>query len=284
MDRHKNQVLLFDRKGKFIHKIGKKGQGPGEYASLTDIAVDEEENRIYLGGHKLICYDFEGNYMKQVSIPGSLAYMLYTHKKLMLITTQIGEKPEEDGLHHDHANLYTLEKNMQITDSIHILSISFEKYLWLGSAFPYFMSVVGDDIYLYYPVFIPEPIIRNILYQVKGQQLLPNIQLAFNEDPFDSNGSKRRVLWNVYRSSRFIFSQHRARSEGETSYFCHDLQTGQGYNTVGGFTDDFYTREQIHLRPFGSNTDQFYFLYTNLSDDNIDFEPNPTLYIGTLKK
>ena len=35
-----SNVLVFDKQGKFVYKIDKRGQGPGEYISLNDIAID----------------------------------------------------------------------------------------------------------------------------------------------------------------------------------------------------------------------------------------------------
>lgn len=43
-----NPIVLFDRQGKFIGKIGNVGQGPGEYMMPYDAIIDEGNDRIYV--------------------------------------------------------------------------------------------------------------------------------------------------------------------------------------------------------------------------------------------
>lgn len=69
-------IFLFDRKGKFIRKINRRGNGPEEYIHITGINIDElhEEILVYSNAlRKILVYDLYGNfkrsfkYMKQES-------------------------------------------------------------------------------------------------------------------------------------------------------------------------------------------------------------------------
>ncbi|MDD4636946.1 MAG: 6-bladed beta-propeller, partial [Bacteroidales bacterium] len=54
---------LFDRKGKFVAKIGSYGQGPGEYLNTYYDQLDEKNNRIYIlpwNARHLLVYDLKG--------------------------------------------------------------------------------------------------------------------------------------------------------------------------------------------------------------------------------
>ena len=63
------------------------------------------------------------------------------------------------------------------------------------------------------------------------------------------------------------------------------MKTGKGYNMKNGFTDDFHQIEKrINIRPFASNTELFYYWHTHMNEGDLNNEPNPTLYIGRLKK
>lgn len=42
------QILLFNRQGKYLRTIGKKGQGPGEYTNFEAFDVDFEKEEVYL--------------------------------------------------------------------------------------------------------------------------------------------------------------------------------------------------------------------------------------------
>lgn len=66
--------------------------------------------------------------------------------------------------------------------------------------------------------------------------------------------------------------------------FCYDTKTGKGYNMQGGYTDDIKQIEKrVYIRPFNLDTERFYYLHTTMKPGDLE-EPNPTLYIGKLKK
>jgi len=70
-DAERAQMVLFDRKGKFIRAIGKKGKGPGEFIEPRQAAMDPNEEFIFIadgGASKLVKYSIEGEYMKEISI------------------------------------------------------------------------------------------------------------------------------------------------------------------------------------------------------------------------
>ena len=59
-------VVLFDKNGKFICKVGNIGQGPGEYSMAYDALIDEQRNKIYITemvSENIYVYDLEGNYI-----------------------------------------------------------------------------------------------------------------------------------------------------------------------------------------------------------------------------
>lgn len=67
-----NEVKQFDRSGKYLGKIGAKGNGPGEYyISPYDVAVDEAGGRIYLLAYnatKLLSYDLDGKFTGDIPL------------------------------------------------------------------------------------------------------------------------------------------------------------------------------------------------------------------------
>ena len=67
-----NDVKQFDSNGKYLGKIGSKGNGPGEYfIAPYDIAIDEEHGRIYIlayGADKLLSYDLDGKFTGNVPL------------------------------------------------------------------------------------------------------------------------------------------------------------------------------------------------------------------------
>lgn len=64
-----NGILIFDRKGKLVRKIGSFGRGPGEYISCVYIAVDDNKGTIYvLDRRNIKVYSKAGNFLRSFSL------------------------------------------------------------------------------------------------------------------------------------------------------------------------------------------------------------------------
>lgn len=63
-------LLQFTPDGKFIRKIGKAGEGPGEYAqSILGVTYDEDAQQIFISDFrkgKVLVYSFEGKYLYDI--------------------------------------------------------------------------------------------------------------------------------------------------------------------------------------------------------------------------
>ena len=74
-------IYIFDKSGKFIRKINKKGRGPGEYLSLNDVAVDVSNKRLIVHddmAQKISIFTYEGEFIEKISldfITTSIAYL-----------------------------------------------------------------------------------------------------------------------------------------------------------------------------------------------------------------
>lgn len=65
-----NAVFCFDKQGNFVRRIGKVGQGPGEYTRLCKMCLTSDQKQIVLyDWTRLHYYDLKGNHIKDVS-PG----------------------------------------------------------------------------------------------------------------------------------------------------------------------------------------------------------------------
>lgn len=65
-------IFIFDQKGKFHSKIEASGNGPGEYAQVTDICVDPLTGNIKVMDamqEKIITFDINGKFMRETSLP-----------------------------------------------------------------------------------------------------------------------------------------------------------------------------------------------------------------------
>jgi hypothetical protein len=71
LDRQTNTIWCFNQKGQYVSHIHKQGQGPGEYITISDFAVDKVNNLIAVldrSMRKILWYTFSGNFVKSMKI------------------------------------------------------------------------------------------------------------------------------------------------------------------------------------------------------------------------
>ena len=116
------------------------------------------------------------------------------------------------------------------------------------------------------------------------------MKLKFKRNGRDFDGDKNVQLYKIYRSLRYIFAIYLTALDEESRFlFCYDTKTGISYNSLK-YKDDLNNIEEMvmgrpprPIRPVSNNTELFYYFHTHMKSNDLE-EPNPTLYIGKLKK
>ncbi len=76
-------VFVFDREGRFLHRVGQMGQGPGEYQGVSGSAIDFEKKEIYLldnSSDKVLQYDIaSGKFINSIGISQDGFSSYYIH-------------------------------------------------------------------------------------------------------------------------------------------------------------------------------------------------------------
>ena len=286
-----NKILVFDKDGKFVRSIGSRGQGPGEYNFIMSMALDEKNERLFVvssGPGKILCYDFNGKILKEFSTNSILGYVIdinYVNDELFVIDNKIGGNDEAGNF--SSTILYRFSDDFHVIDSCTIQK-NFDKFIFSFFKADFILkkgkslSLYCSELYL--KKYAPrEIVLRDTLYRLEKNLLVPDLKLKFNNDGI-SGGNKFIDPTNIYRSSRYVFSIYDNYTKENRYCFCYDTKTGKGYNMQDGYTDDINNVDKpVKIRPFNLDTDMFYYLHTNMNPDDLE-EPNPTLYIGKLKK
>ena len=65
-----DRILIFNKEGRYINELYKKGKGPEEYSFIGDYdLVPGSEEIVIIGNKKLLFYTLEGKFIEAVSIP-----------------------------------------------------------------------------------------------------------------------------------------------------------------------------------------------------------------------
>ena len=71
-DSGNQRIQKFNKSGKFLQSIGKKGQGPGEFEHPSGIAFDKENN-IYVKDNRAVeIFDESGSFIRSISLGASI--------------------------------------------------------------------------------------------------------------------------------------------------------------------------------------------------------------------
>jgi hypothetical protein len=286
----RRSIMQFDGTGKFIRKIAAVGQGPGEFTTISDITADNENRKLFIKTNtgKIMCYDFENNFIRESPhehYEELTKCLNYINNELLYLSESV---ITSEGERKNQAVLYTINNDLLKTDNITVQTIRYNGS-W-NSFSTDFITTDGENTYVYYSDLTTNPFVLDTLYQIKDKQLEPHLNLSFkNNGMMSSNIEKEIYLFNIYRSSRYVFANYNNETKNpkdtydKFSSFCYDIKAGKGYNMQGGYLDDVHTGKNVKIRPFNDNSNKFYYLVTNM-DENTFEEPNPTLYIGTLKE
>ena len=279
------QTLVFNRRGKFIRSIGQRGQGPGEFIFLLyNIAIDEKNKNLFLNTtSKIICYDLNGKFLKEREM-NTIHDINFINNELLVFVANYRKNDSKGFI--TNSIIYKLNNDLQIIDSIPVQNTYFDER-------PEEMIYESPELILYRDTFVSfylakyyfeinKPLLHDTLYNLRNNCLIPELKLDFNNDKIENNWNTFINISNIYRSSRYIFSNYYQKRK--KFQFCFDTKTGKGYNMQDGFIDDVNGLEQpVQIRPFSLDTERFYYWHTHMKPDDLE-EMNPTLYIGTLKK
>jgi len=140
-------IYKFDSKGKFLKKVGKKGQGPGEIQGVRTLLVDKQDRlRIFDGSAlKIADFDGEGNLLKETRIPHGLTFVYPLANGNYLAMRYPKDKSETYGMYLD---LYDPDfKEIKLLDAFDMSDLTPGKKNH-GLIVPFYWRVSGERIYV----------------------------------------------------------------------------------------------------------------------------------------
>lgn len=84
-----NSIYKFSLTGEFLNGIGTFGQGPGEYLSVMDMAVNEISKYVYVvdfAGKKVLIYNYDSNYIDNIPLQTWVSHIESSNNQILLST------------------------------------------------------------------------------------------------------------------------------------------------------------------------------------------------------
>ena len=159
-----NRIQKYDPEGRYLLTIGREGQGPGEFSSLSLIRFDKDSN-IYINdarNNRISFFNRDGTYLKQVSMTERFTDIIYNSKGFIIgnkfSTAEEGNTQKQiqlHGLFDDKFNLVAelFKEEIEFPPPTGIDASSMAEYIakiFSIAAFrPQVLTTVADDDFIY---------------------------------------------------------------------------------------------------------------------------------------
>ncbi len=267
LDQKQQTVWVFDRQGNFINRIGKRGNGPGEYVRISQIEYDKRKQMIVLlVWNRLMYYTPDGRYIKSEELPmGAADFKLLPDRSLIL--SRSGETGDDAGIYYVdstrtvYRHLISRKPNHRVPMNTHWELYSYEDTVCFMS--PLFDNFVyhyyGDSCTLAYP-FVMKPDLHRDYKQTD------EVSLQYFEDFIRTVYVENRnwiiaSYWSAKHDLRIMLFD----KKGKNVFIGKEMTNDVNYRDWGGWTS---ACEHNQLVTF---------------DDSNDSDENPTIQILHLK-
>ena len=188
-DGRTESVLMFDRSGRFIKKIGMIGRGPKEFLSMRSIEIDYFRDRLYITdafGSKTMAFDLDGNYLFTVPLGDAGGLIAITPSGIIIHEGQMSTFGIDQ-------KTMTQKENIKIIDTMgNLITKGFEyNYNRKINSFFNTISVSKSGEITFAPLF------RDTIYSITDSAITP--LYAFDFSKVKGITKKRSDTYNSYR-------------------------------------------------------------------------------------
>jgi hypothetical protein len=275
------KVLQFDKKGKFIRKIGMEGKGPGEYKFPHTITFDETKEIFYIAATgKILAYTFEGEFISEFRTNVNARALHFHEGQLLTLNVLTDRSPEGDLLHT--TQLIRLNRELEGIDTVTIRSVKTIRGMPTITLAVTPFSFAGGLEYAYYP--IQESLeLHTTLFSIHDNVADPAENLDFG---FTQRDEKNNLnMSGIVRTDHHLFCYYFYNHEGR--WFAYNYTTREAYNVNKGFQDDFHQAGPVRIGFYDTEKGLCYFSLNGVDAagkiDGVTENSNPVLFLFKLK-
>jgi hypothetical protein len=274
-----HRIFIFEQSGKFFKALGRQGDGPGEYKFVNAIGVDEDLRKFYIVSlRKVLVYTFEFNLVDEFTLDFFISNLSFEKDKIHVISYEY--EIVVDGGFATETSLYILNNNFKTLDTIPLRKVVRKDRQASLLGYDKFISTNGFNSFIYAPVATNEHFLRDTVFQLDTDSIIPYAKLGFAEPHLDERRIKRYVIANIFLTANYLGS-HYYKDGNDIYFFLYNRKTSKAYNFKGGPLDD--EGDTVVLNLLDASSDTFYYVktigFTNASKE----EQNPVIGIVRLK-
>ncbi len=287
-----DHVLMFDRNGNFIRKIGKSGRGPGEIGIIRNLSVLEKGKSLVVQtnwARKLYYFNYEGEFLKSIAVEDISAIIAVSKDRFLLYYQCHSGNEEYMFAVINHAgdtldfvpNHYRWEKKKRFSGLMAYTFRPFYKYKGGYS----FKSMYNDTIYnLLGDVIRPEYLIDLGKYKLPQELRVGVLDVPFYAafDEFHKLSKDFRFV-SVFEASETLFLESHTYSEEYKYNMIFSRITGKGKTLIddnglpGGISNDI--DGGVDFWPIGAVNDST--VYMQVFPYNLVGEENMKRIVGS---
>ena len=271
-----NSLYVFDREGRFIRKIGGVGQGPGEYISIDDFAIDRENKTVYIKDGRLPRihkYDLlTGKFIQSISLQRNVL-QINSDRALIHHFVNSGGVLYASAIFYNHAPnnflLFTIDESsgMGKNNFLNVMEYSRGFSNVYGNNIPerqFFFRKNGDVIFF-------QPFMSHIieitkngvfsLFEIKGKNILTSEEAKKLYDLYstknlgkDRDPMEQFKIKKYFRILEFIEDRERIFMKMPFGMQIHSLVINKGTNEVYVYC---FRNDVLYRKTAGSRS--FYF-------------------------
>ncbi|WP_313382344.1 6-bladed beta-propeller [Proteiniphilum saccharofermentans] len=180
-----NTVKIYDYTGKYLNNIDKKGNGIGEYTTISDFCINEKSNQVDIldkRQKKILSYDFNGAYID--SKPINIWAIRIFRDDLSRLYIYSGNERDND-------NIYKFNV-IDDTSKYYFSGIDKKKseFLHISNPINFFKSKNAETLFF-------EPF-NDTIYALKKNMIVPKYTISYNGQNVPESFYKKNNFSNVF--------------------------------------------------------------------------------------
>ncbi len=198
-----HSLLVFDISGKFVRKMGNKGQGPGEYVEIHDFALSDSVVLVLdLMQRKMILYDTLGRFISEKYNPHNAIGRIAFCNGL-----PVGQCNYPDFVYNDGFRISIFDRNLDLVANVlkteHEIDGAFAEQMNMSHALSSFANV--DDTLTFWEYR------DDVIYQIiDKKRVVAKTKLLYKnpvttEDSWSERTDGRNEIEKVLETKNYIF-------------------------------------------------------------------------------